>query len=37
MVRLGHKRSKEKIKDHPKDLYAYIDAALKLNEQTKKP
>ncbi len=37
MVRLGHKRSKEKIKDHPKDLYAYIDAALKLNEQSKKP
>lgn len=37
MVRLGHQRSKEKIKDHPKDLYAYIDAALQLNEQIKMP
>lgn len=36
MVRLGHKRSKEKIKDHPKDLYAYIDAVLDLNEKYEK-
>jgi hypothetical protein len=36
MVRLGHKRSKEKINDHPKDLYAYIDAALDLDEQKNK-
>jgi CubicO group peptidase (beta-lactamase class C family) len=34
MVRLGHKRSKEKINDHPKDVYTYIDAALDLNEKT---
>jgi CubicO group peptidase (beta-lactamase class C family) len=33
MVRLGHKRSKEKVKDHPKDLFVYIDAALNLDEQ----
>jgi CubicO group peptidase (beta-lactamase class C family) len=36
MVRLGHKRSKEKINDHPKDLYAYIDAALDLDEKKNK-
>lgn len=36
MVRLGHKRSKEKIKDHPKDLFVYIDAALDLDEQNNK-
>jgi CubicO group peptidase (beta-lactamase class C family) len=36
MVRLGHKRCKEKIKDHPKDLYAYIDAVLDLNEKNDK-
>jgi len=35
MVRLGQKRSKEKINDHPKDLYTYIDAALDLNSKTK--
>lgn len=36
MVRLGHKRSKEKINDHPKDLYTYIDAALDLDEKNNK-
>ena len=36
MVRLGHKRSKEKINDHPKDLYTYIDAALDLNQKNDK-
>lgn len=36
MVRLGHKRSKEKIKDHPKDLFVYIDAALDLDDQNNK-
>lgn len=36
MVRLGHKRSKEKINDHPKDLYTYIDAALDVNEKNEK-
>jgi CubicO group peptidase (beta-lactamase class C family) len=36
MVRLGHKRSKEKINDHPKDLYTYIDAALDLDEKYNK-
>ncbi|MBL7891780.1 MAG: serine hydrolase [Bacteroidia bacterium] len=28
VVRLGHKRSKEKQNDHPKDLFIYIDRAL---------
>ena len=28
VVRLGHKRSKEKVGDHPKDLFMYIDEAL---------
>jgi CubicO group peptidase (beta-lactamase class C family) len=37
MVRLGHKRSKEKMNDHPKDVYTYIDAALDLNEKTIHP
>ena len=27
-------RSKEKINDHPKDVFTYIDAALDLNEKT---
>jgi CubicO group peptidase (beta-lactamase class C family) len=36
MVRLGHKRSKEKINDHPKDLFTYIDAALELNAKNEK-
>ncbi len=31
IVRLGHKRSKEKIGEHPKDLYLYIDEALNMN------
>ena len=30
LVRLGHKRSKEKINHHPVDLYEYIDIALKV-------
>ncbi len=30
IVRLGHKRSKEKINHHPVDLYEYIDLALKI-------
>ncbi len=29
-VRLGHKRSNEKINDHPVDLFKYIDAALAI-------
>jgi CubicO group peptidase (beta-lactamase class C family) len=29
-VRLGHKRSNEKINDHPVDLFRYIDAALEI-------
>lgn len=32
-VRLGYMRSKEKINDHPKDLYTYIDAALDLDQK----
>ena len=31
IVRLGHKRSKEKMGEHPKDVYLYIDAALNMN------
>lgn len=30
-VRLGHKRSKEKINDHPADVYIYLEEALNLN------
>jgi len=30
IVRLGHKRSKEKINHHPKDLFGYIDLGLKI-------
>ena len=30
-VRLGHKRSKEKINDHPVDVYTYLEEVLKLN------
>lgn len=33
VVRLGYKRSKEKINDHPKELYSYIDAALEMDEK----
>jgi hypothetical protein len=29
-VRLGHKRSKEKINDHPADVYVYLEEALNL-------
>ena len=36
MVRLGHKRSKERINDHPADLFTYIDAALDLNQKNEK-
>ncbi len=36
LVRLGYKRSNEKIDDHPKDLYSYIDAALDLNNKNEK-
>ncbi len=31
IVRLGHKRSKEKTGEHPEDVYLYIDAALNMN------
>lgn len=31
IVRLGHKRDKEKINDHPKDVYTFLDAALSMN------
>ncbi len=30
IVRLGHKRSKERIDHHPADLFGYIDLALKI-------
>ena len=30
-VRLGHKRSKEKINDHPADVYTYLEEALSFN------
>ncbi|MCG8473911.1 MAG: beta-lactamase family protein [Cytophagales bacterium] len=30
VVRLGHKRSKEKIGVHPKDVFQYIDLAMKI-------
>ena len=32
VVRLGHVRSKEKTKKHPKDVYNWLDMALKLAE-----
>jgi len=32
VVRLGHIRSKEKTKKHPKDVYSWLDMALKLAE-----
>lgn len=32
IVRLGHKRSKYKIDDHPVEFFKYIDAALFLNK-----
>ena len=35
-VRLGYKRSSEKINDHPIDVYTYIDAALAMDEQSSK-
>ena len=31
VVRLGHKRSTEKINDHPKDVYLFLDAALAMD------
>ena len=31
VVRLGHKRDKEKINDHPKDVYVFLDAALAMD------
>ncbi len=30
VVRLGHQRDKEKINDHPKDVYVFLDAALAM-------
>lgn len=33
IVRLGHKRSKEQINHHPKDLFGYIGLALKITEK----
>ena len=30
VVRLGHKRDKDKVGDHPKDLFVYIDKALEM-------
>lgn len=32
IVRLGHKRDKEKLNSHPKDLFKYIDLALKIEK-----
>jgi len=32
IVRLGHKRSKEKINHHPSDLFEYLDLAYKITE-----
>ena len=31
VVRLGHKRDKEKVNDHPKDVYVFLDAALAMD------
>ena len=31
VVRLGHKRDKVKINDHPKDVYVFLDAALSMD------
>jgi CubicO group peptidase (beta-lactamase class C family) len=31
VVRLGHERDKEKINDHPKDVYVFLDAALAMD------
>lgn len=30
VVRLGHQRSSEKLEEHPKDVFIYLDTALKL-------
>lgn len=32
IVRLGHKRSKEKINNHPSDMFEYINLAYKITE-----
>ena len=31
VVRLGHKRDKVKVNDHPKDVYVFLDAALSMD------
>jgi CubicO group peptidase (beta-lactamase class C family) len=31
VVRLGHKRDSEKVNDHPKDVYLFLDAALSMD------
>ena len=36
LVRLGHKRSVEKLNHHPKDSYLYLKVAKKLLDQYKK-
>ena len=32
VVRLGHKRDQEKVNDHPKDVYVFLDVALAMDE-----
>ena len=32
VVRLGHKRDTEKVNDHPKDVYVFLDAAFEMDK-----